>query len=80
VKKKKNRIITYMKKIYAFASIVLLSLSLTSCGMLENRYRYECHDPENWYNKECTVPVCLADGLCSKDILGFDPSEGGVDE
>jgi hypothetical protein len=55
-------------------------MSLTSCGLLENRYRYECHDPENWYIKECTVPVCLADGLCTKDILGFDPSEGGVDE
>jgi hypothetical protein len=48
--------------------------------MLENRYRYDCHDPENWYNKECTVPVCLADGLCTKDILGFDPAEGGVNE
>lgn len=69
-----------MKKIYSFISIGLLSLSLTSCGLLENRYRYECHDPENWYNKECTVPVCLADGLCTKDILGFDPSEGGIDE
>jgi hypothetical protein len=69
-----------MKKISVLISLIALSMSLTSCGMLENRYRYECHDPENWYNKECTVPVCLADGLCSKDILGFDPSEGGVDE
>lgn len=69
-----------VNKILSLASIIVLSVSLTSCGMLENRYRYECHDPENWYNKECTVPVCLADGLCSKDILGFDPSEGGVDE
>jgi hypothetical protein len=69
-----------MKKISAIVLSVILSVALTSCGLLENRYRYECHDPENWYNKECTVPVCLADGLCSKDILGFDPSEGGVDE
>jgi hypothetical protein len=69
-----------MKKISSAVSIIVLSMFLTSCGLLENRYRYECHDPENWYNKECTVPVCLADGLCSKDILGFDPSEGGVDE
>ena len=55
-------------------------MSLTSCGMLENRYRYECHDPANWYNKECNPPVCLADGLCTKDILGFDPTEGSVNE
>jgi hypothetical protein len=69
-----------MKKISSVISVIVLSMFLTSCGMLENRYRYECHDPENWYNKECTVPVCLADGLCSKDILGFDPLEGGVSE
>jgi hypothetical protein len=69
-----------MRKISSVVSVIALSMFLTSCGMLENRYRYDCHDPENWYNKECTVPVCLADGLCSKDILGFDPSEGGVNE
>lgn len=69
-----------MKKISFIILAGILCVSLTSCGMLENRYRYECHDPENWYNKECTVPVCLADGLCTKDILGFDPSEGGVNE
>jgi hypothetical protein len=69
-----------MKKILSIVSVGVLSLALTSCGMLENRYRYDCHDPENWYNKECTVPVCLADGLCTKDILCFDPSEGGVNE
>jgi hypothetical protein len=80
VKKKKNRIVIDMKKIGVLLSSAALSLMLTSCGMLENRYRYECHDPENWYNKECTVPICLADGLCTKDILGFDPSEGGIDE
>ena len=80
MKKKKNRIVIDMKKIGVLLSSAALSLMLTSCGMLENRYRYECHDPENWYNKECTVPICLADGLCTKDILGFDPSEGGIDE
>jgi hypothetical protein len=69
-----------MKKISSIIFAGVLSVALTSCGMLENRYRYECHDPANWYNKECNPPVCLADGLCSKDILGFDPLEGGVSE
>jgi hypothetical protein len=69
-----------MKKMLALVSIIVLSMSLTSCGMLENRYRYECHDPANWYNKECNPPVCFADGLCTKDILGFDPTEGSVNE
>jgi hypothetical protein len=69
-----------MKKILSIVFAGVLSVALTSCGMLENRYRYDCHDPANWYNKECNPPVCLADGLCSKDILGFDPLEGGVSE
>jgi hypothetical protein len=80
VKTKKIRIVTDMKKIAALLSSVLLSVFLTSCGMMENRYRYDCHDPENWYNKECNPPICLADGLCTKDILGFDPLEGGINE
>jgi hypothetical protein len=67
-----------MKKIVAFVLLIAISLPLTSCGVLENRYRYKCHDPENWYNEECNPPICLADGLCTKDILGFDPTEGSV--
>jgi hypothetical protein len=69
-----------MKKLVAIVLALTISLFLTSCGMLENRYRYECHDPANWYNKECNPPICLADGLCTKDILGFDPTEGSVNE
>lgn len=68
-----------MKKLIVLASTIVLSMILTSCG-LENRYRYECHDPANWYNKECNPPICQADGLCTKDILGFDPTEGSVNE
>jgi hypothetical protein len=62
------------------AVLILLSLTLTSCALLENRFRYDCHDPENWYNKECNPPTCLAEGLCSKDILGFDPMEDRINE
>jgi hypothetical protein len=80
VKKKKIRIVIDMKKIAALLSVSVLSLMLTSCGMLENKYRYPCHDPANWYNKECNPPICEADGLCTKDILGFDPTEGSVNE
>jgi hypothetical protein len=68
-----------MKKISSLISIIVLSMFLTSCGY-DGSYRYGCHDPENWYNKECNPPICKATGTCTKDILGFDPSEGGVDE
>jgi hypothetical protein len=69
-----------MRKILSLFLAISTSVLLTSCGMLENKYRYPCHDPANWYNKECNPPICQADGLCTKDILGFDPVEGGVNE
>jgi hypothetical protein len=69
-----------MRKILSLFLAISTSVLLTSCGIMENRYRYECHDPANWYNKECNPPICLADGLCTKDILGFDPVEGGINE
>lgn len=80
MKIKKNKIVTNMKKIAVLLSAAVLLLMLTSCGVLENKYRYPCHDPANWYNKECNPPICQADGLCTKDILGFDPTEGGINE
>jgi hypothetical protein len=79
VKTKKSRIVTDMKKITALLLAIVLSLMLTSCGY-DGSYRYECHDPENWYNKECNPPICEATGSCTKDILGFDPTEGSVNE
>lgn len=56
-------------------SLVLVSiLALASCGY-EGKYRYECQIPENWKKEECNPPLCLADGQCTKDLLGFDPTE-----
>jgi hypothetical protein len=47
-------------------------LSLSGCGY-QGGYRYSCQDPVNWGAKECMPPDCLALGLCTNDILGFDP-------
>jgi hypothetical protein len=54
-------------------SIVLLFV-IASCGY-EGGYRYECQIPENWENEECNPPNCIASGECTKDLLGFDPTE-----
>jgi hypothetical protein len=66
-----------MKKVYIRSTVAvgatLVALLLSSCGY-QGGYRYECQDPVNWEAKECVVPECLALGLCTKDILGFDPS------
>jgi hypothetical protein len=60
-------------------SLVLVSiLALASCGY-EGNYRYECQIPENWKNEECNPPLCLAGGECTKDLLGFDPTETTIE-
>ena len=61
-----------MVKVIASALLGLLLLS--GCGY-QGGYRYPCQDPKNWEAKECVVPECLALGLCTNDILGFDPSD-----
>lgn len=54
--------------------IPILFLIITGCGY-DGSYRYKCQDPANWESEECNPPLCLAAGECTKDILGFDPSE-----
>lgn len=55
----------------AFASSALI-LTLSGCGY-QGSYRYECQDPANWGAKECIPPECEATGMCTTDLLGFDP-------
>lgn len=55
----------------ATAVVALLLAPLSACGY-QGSYRYACQDPENWEAEECNPPICIADGGCSKDLLGFD--------
>ena len=61
-------------------SLVLISiLALASCGY-DGSYRYSCQDPDNWGKKECTPPLCSADGNCTETLLGFDPTETTIED
>jgi hypothetical protein len=52
----------------------IILIAVSACGY-DGHYRYECQDPENWENKECNPPICKVDGVCSKDLIGFDWEE-----
>jgi hypothetical protein len=65
-KKKKTSLLV------ALASSTLI-LSLSGCGY-QGSYRYHCQDPANWGAKECVPPECKATGMCTTDLLGFDPT------
>lgn len=54
---------------------IILALTLTGCGY-DGHYRYPCQDPVNWEAPECNPPICDATGMCTKDLLGYDPNEG----
>jgi predicted small lipoprotein YifL len=59
--------------------VLLMTFSLSACGY-DGHYRYPCQDPANWENAECKPPLCEATGTCTKDLVGFDPSSGVVEE
>lgn len=60
------------------AAGVIAILVLSGCGY-EGKMRYECQIPENWKNEECNPPICMAEGQCTKDLLGFDPTETTIE-
>jgi hypothetical protein len=64
-----------VKKIVLAAA---LSLFLAGCGY-DGHYRYECQDPANWNDSDCHPPTCLVDGMCTENLIGFDPTETTLD-
>ena len=63
-----------MKVALSIFSAIVLALGVSGCGIFQDRYRYECQDPQNWNNEICKPPLCA--GYCTADLLGFDPYEG----
>lgn len=52
-----------MKK---FALILLTLISLSAC---EERYRYPCQNPDNFYKPECQKPKCLFTQMCPEYLV-----------
>ena len=48
-------------------SVLLLALVvLTGC---QDRFRYDCQDPDNWNVEECKKPKCVASGYCTEYLI-----------
>ena len=65
-------VMTRRTKLFILTTLGVVALA--GCGY-QGGYRYSCQDPENWESEKCNPPLCLAAGECTKEILGFDPSE-----
>jgi hypothetical protein len=49
--------------------ILILAIFLSIIFFGQDRYRYECQDPEMWSQPICNVPLCESSGTCTKDII-----------
>ena len=53
-------------------SLPLMALALMGC---EDRYRYDCQDPENWQEEICKKPKCIAMGYCTEWLINTGEEE-----
>ena len=44
----------------------LAALALIGC---QDRFRYDCQDPDNWEVEECQKPKCVASGYCTEYLI-----------
>jgi hypothetical protein len=48
---------------------VALALVLVVSTGCQDRYRYDCQDPENWQQEICKKPKCVAMGYCTEWLI-----------
>lgn len=48
---------------------VILAIFLSIIFLGQDRYRYECQNPEMWSQPQCNTPICETSGTCTKDII-----------
>lgn len=48
------------------AALIAALVALTGC---QDRYRYDCQDPDNWKVEECKKPKCVASGYCTEYLI-----------
>jgi len=54
------------------AFIIAASALLLGC---EDRFRYDCQDPDNWEVPECQKPKCIASGYCTEYLVTTDETK-----
>jgi hypothetical protein len=62
-----------MRRIAAVLAILVIAVGC------EDRYRYDCQDPDNWDVAECQKPKCIASGYCTEYLVTTDENKSEVD-
>lgn len=61
-----------MRRIVALSvSLILFILIMFALIIFlgQDRFRYECQDPENWSSPSCVSPICDATRTCTEETL-----------
>lgn len=59
-------------EIYMLLPIVALLAGTYVVFFAEDKYRYECQNPDFWEAPQCNPPICLATGTCTSDLISLD--------
>ena len=59
---------------YMYLPIFALIVGMAFVFFSDDVFRYECQDPANWENPECKPPICKAAGMCTEDLIKFEPA------
>lgn len=59
---------------YMYLPIFALIVGLGFVFFANDVFRYECQDPANWESAECKPPICKAAGVCTEDLIKFEPA------
>lgn len=65
-------------EMYMYLPMFVIVIGMAFVFFSGDVYRYECQDPLNWKSPECNPPICKAAGVCTEDLLIFEP--GTIEE
>jgi hypothetical protein len=59
-------------------TLAVLVLPIVIAAGCSDRYRYECHDPNNWETERCKRPICELHRDCPDMLLGLSDNNSVV--
>jgi hypothetical protein len=59
-------------------ALTVLALPVVIAAGCSDRYRYECHDPNNWNTDRCKKPICELHRDCPELIFNGKSEKVGI--
>jgi hypothetical protein len=66
------------RKLIVRLTLAFLALPIVIAAGCQDRYRYECHDPNNWETERCQRPKCELHRDCPDMIFKENAEKVGI--